>query len=68
MLALKANQGRVYAEVERAFTAEQASQFKGVRHQSLTTRERNRGRIETRRHVLTTDAEHIDYFNRDGKW
>lgn len=68
VLALKANQGGLYAEVEQAFSAEQARGFKDVRHETLTTREKNHGRVETRRHVLLTDAVYLDYFNRDGKW
>ena len=68
VLALKANQGGLYAEVEQAFAAEQDRGFQGVRHETLTTREKNHGRIETRRHVLLTDPAYLDYFNRDGKW
>jgi predicted transposase YbfD/YdcC len=68
VLALKENQGTLYAEVQLAFEAEQKTKFKGVRHESYTTREKNHGRIETRRHVLLTDGQYVDYFNRDGKW
>ena len=68
VLALKANQSGLYGEVEQAFTAEQARRFSGARHETLTTQERNHGWIETRRHVLLTDPEYLDYFNREGKW
>ena len=68
VLALKANQGRLYAEVEQAFEAEQRRDFHEVRHETLDTREKNHGRIETRRHTLLTDAHYLDYFNREGQW
>lgn len=68
VLALKANQARLYAEVEQAFEAEQRRNFHEVRHETLDTREKNHGRIETRRHTLLTDAHYLDYFNRDGQW
>lgn len=68
VLALKANQGGLHAEVEQAFAAEEARGFQGVRHEILTTQEKSHGRMETRRHVLLTDPEYIDYFNREGKW
>lgn len=68
VLALKENQGTLYAEVQLAFEAEQKSHFKDIRHEIHTTREKNHGRIETRRHVLLTDGQYLDYFNRAGKW
>jgi predicted transposase YbfD/YdcC len=68
VLALKANQGRLYAEVEQAFTAEQPRAFRGVRHETYTTQEKSHGRVETRRHILLTDPQYLDYFNRDGRW
>jgi len=68
VLALKENQGSLYTEVRLAFEAEEKSAFKGLRHEIHTTREKSHGRIETRRHVLLTDGQYLDYFNRDGKW
>jgi len=68
VLALKENQGNLYAEVQLAFEAEQKSNFKGLRHETHTSSEKNHGRIETRRHVLLNDGQYLDYFNRDGKW
>ena len=68
VLALKENQGALYKEVQLAFEAEQKTHFQGVRHETHTTREKSHGRIETRRHVLLTDGQYVDYFNRDGKW
>lgn len=68
VLGLKENQGNLYIEVQLTFETEQKSHFKGLRHETLTTREKSHGRIETRRHVLLTDEQYLDYFNRDGKW
>ena len=40
----------------------------GVRHETLTTREKSHGRLETRQHTLLMEAEYIGYFNRAGHW
>ncbi len=68
LLALKENQGTLYAEVQQAFEAEQKQGFRGLHCETLLTQEKNHGRVETRRHVLLTDAQYLTYFNREGKW
>ena len=68
LLALDENQGTLYAEVQLAFETEHKRHFRGLRHEMLVTQEKNRGRLETRRHVLLTDEQYLTYFNREGKW
>jgi predicted transposase YbfD/YdcC len=68
VMALKENQGTLYAEVELAFTHEAETDFRAVRHSTVETHDDGHGRIETRRYTLIDDPTYIDYLNADGRW
>lgn len=68
VMALKENQGRLYADVELAFTHEAETDFRAVRHSVIETHDEGHGRIETRRYTLIDDPTYIDYLNADGRW
>lgn len=68
VMALKENQGRLYADVELAFTHEAETAFQAVRHSIVETHAEGHGRIETRRYTLIDDPTYIDYLNADGRW
>lgn len=48
VLAVKQNQGRLYADVAGAFRAAMAQDFAGLAYEQYTTEERGHGRVETR--------------------
>jgi predicted transposase YbfD/YdcC len=68
VMALKENQGRLYADVEQAFRQEAESGFRHVSHSVVETQEEGHGRIETRRYTLIDDPAYRDYLNADGRW
>ena len=68
VMALKENQGRLYADVELAFKHEAETDFREVRHSGIETHEEGHGRIETRRYTLIDDPTYIDYLNADERW
>lgn len=68
VMALKENQGTLYADVEKAFAHEAETGFRKVQHDVFETQEKGHGRIETRRYVLIDDPTYIDYLNVDGQW
>lgn len=68
VFALKENQPRLYAAVAHTVASDQLTHFAQVKHETLITRSKAHGRIETRHHILITDPHEIAYFNRDGRW
>jgi predicted transposase YbfD/YdcC len=68
VLALKANQGTLYDDVELMFATEQATAFREVSHQTTRTLEKDHGRQETRHYWLMDDPQYLDYLNEGGAW
>jgi predicted transposase YbfD/YdcC len=65
VLALKANQGTLHAEVKEFLDDAQARGFAGVAHQFTQTVEKDHGRIETRRYWIT---EQIGWLADRDQW
>jgi predicted transposase YbfD/YdcC len=68
VLALKANQGRLYEEAVQLFAWGQANEFKGVAAQQTQTVNKGHGRIETRRYYMITDERWLHYLNAEERW
>lgn len=68
VFALKENQPTLYEEVAKTYETGAADQFKSIKHEEFKTQNKSHGRIETRRHILITDPQYLDYFNREGRW
>lgn len=67
VLALKANQGKLYDTVKDLFTHAQHNHFKHVTHEYCEEVEKDHGRIETRRYYLIGPGEDSRYLN-DSCW
>lgn len=59
VLSLKSNQPHLHEDVEQLFTWMSQQQFEGVAHEFLQTTHGAHGRIETRRHWLIGDVQHL---------
>ena len=68
MLALKKNQGPLYAEVVDTFEGAQPSSFEGLEYDFQETVGQGHGRIETRRCWVISEPELLDYLNEQGAW
>lgn len=63
VLALKANQGKLYDTVNDLFTYAQQNHFKHIAHEHWEEMEKDHGRIETRRYDLIEQGEDPRYPN-----
>jgi predicted transposase YbfD/YdcC len=68
VLALKANQGRLYSGAMELFAWGQANGFQGLAHQQTETVTKGHGRIETRRYYLITDLRWLSHLNEEARW
>ncbi len=68
VLSLKGNQGNMHRDVITAFKDATACKFKGISYQRDQTRDKEHGRIETRRYFLIDDPQYISYLNPKGVW
>ena len=68
VLALKANQGRLYAETVALFAANPAHELPAGTYQQSETVNKGHGRIETRRCSLITDERWLNYLNEEDRW
>lgn len=68
VLALKANQGGLYAEVQDCFTLGQKEGFRGIGHDRCETINGGHGRIEQRRYWSIWDPEYLSYLDPRGEW
>jgi predicted transposase YbfD/YdcC len=68
VLALKANQGRLYAGTVKLFEWGKANDFKGLAHQRTQTVNKGHGRIETRRYYMISDEGWLAYLNEEERW
>lgn len=68
VFALKDNQPTLFAEVSKAYETKATDDFKAIKQEAFTTRNKSHGRIETRHHILINDPEYIEYFNRQERW
>lgn len=68
VLALKANQERLYEEVQECFTLEKANGFAGTGHDHYETVNGGHGRIEKRQYWSIWDPEHLSYLDEKGEW
>jgi predicted transposase YbfD/YdcC len=65
VLALKANQGTLHAEVQAFLDDAQVRGFAGVAHEFVQTVNKEHGRLETRRYWI---SEQIDWLADKDKW
>lgn len=65
LLAVKANQGTLFEDIEQEFQAARAEEFAHLTYTYHKTQEKNRGRIEVRECWSTPDVEGLD---PDGRW
>lgn len=68
VLALKANQERLYEEVQECFTLEEAEGFARTEHDHYETVNGGHGRIEKRQYWSIWDPEHLAYLDEKGEW
>lgn len=65
VLALKGNQGNLYDDVTLFFETAKKTDFKEVKHQYISTRDKGHGRIETRKYWITDE---VDALNKKHQW
>jgi predicted transposase YbfD/YdcC len=65
VLALKTNQPQTYDAVETFFAEAVRDDWQGAAHQHHLTEDTGHGRLETRQHWTTTDAQLLTYLGRD---
>jgi len=65
VLALKANQGQLYREVQELFEDEGLVSAEGDFHEAVN---KGHGRVEHRRCWSIADAEYLSYLNPHGEW
>lgn len=68
VLALKANQGRLYREVQECFTLEETTGFAGTEQDHHETVNGGHGRIEKRHYWSIWDPEHLAYLDGNREW
>lgn len=68
MLALKANQPDVLAEVVECFTLADATAYDGVRHDWHETVNKRHGRVELRHHTVISDPAHLAWRQAEQHW
>jgi predicted transposase YbfD/YdcC len=68
LLALKANQGRLYEEVQECFTREEATGFTETVNDHHQTVNGGHGRIEKRQYGSIWDPEHLNYLDGSREW
>lgn len=68
VLALKGNQGRLFADAQALFADAQAVGFAGVAHDHHREVDGGHGRVEIRDAWAITDAAHRAYLDPDGAW
>ncbi len=68
VLALKGNQGRLFADAQALFADAQAIGFADVAHDHHRTVDGGHGRVEIREAWAITDPAHLAYLDPDGAW
>jgi predicted transposase YbfD/YdcC len=68
VLALKANQERVYRDVLQFFAEAEEGAFAGVGHDQQQTLEKDHGRIERRRCTTISDPAWLHWLDEAGRW
>jgi len=68
VVALKENQATLHENTVLAFDHEDKNNFRGVEHETWTTRETSHGRNETREYTLLSEPDYIEHFNASGRW
>jgi predicted transposase YbfD/YdcC len=67
-LALKKNQGILYAKVQEIFDVAKKSGFVNIRHEKKKIEEKGHGRLETRAYWIIDDEAVIGAVNPNGEW
>ncbi len=68
VIAVKANQPRLYDDLQTMFRDAQASQFRDVAHDFHQTVEKNHGRLEVRRGWTIAEPSYLEYLNDAQAW
>jgi predicted transposase YbfD/YdcC len=68
VIAVKANQPRLYDDLQTMFRDARATQFRDVAHDFHQTLEKNHGRIEVRRCWTIAEPSYLDYLNDAQAW
>lgn len=68
VLAVKANQGRLYQDVKDLFEGYQSIAFQRIPHGYAKTVHKGHGRIEIRECWTLDDFESLDFVRQDGDW
>jgi len=68
LLALKANHGRLYQEVERLFRDALNDPTQAIPYQTSRTANKGHGRLEIRQCWTISDPEYIAYLDPEGRW
>jgi predicted transposase YbfD/YdcC len=68
VLALKANQGRLHADVEALFRRAEAAGFRDLRHTTAVEVEKGHGRIDKRTVRALGDREYLDWLDGRARW
>ena len=68
VLALKNNQKWLYEGVAESFKAGLKTNFKDIEHDYYQTREKDHGRLETRRYWTISDPDYLKYLDPQGEW
>ena len=68
VLALKANQGTLWADVQESFARAEATAFADIAHDTARTVDKGHGRREIRRHTVITDADELAWLQAAHHW
>ncbi len=68
LIAVKANQPRLYDDLQTMFRDAHATQFRGLAHDFHQTVEKDHGRIETRRCWTIAEPSYLKYLNTPQAW
>jgi predicted transposase YbfD/YdcC len=68
VLAVKENQGHLYADIKELFDAAQEVHFKDVPHAYAKTTDKDHGRMEIRQCWTLSDATLVDYLRNRAGW
>jgi predicted transposase YbfD/YdcC len=68
VLAVKRNQGKLYADIRHLFEVEREDEFKESPFEYAQTVNKGHGRIETRKCWVTADPEYLDFMDHEKQW
>jgi predicted transposase YbfD/YdcC len=68
VLALKANQGTLYEELQQAFALAEADGFASIAHDQVQTIDKGHGRVDSRWYTIISEPRWVGWLNPKGIW